>query len=271
MKIAVFGDVHGNRWALDAVARDIETHRPDAWVNLGDQVFGGADPAGAWQLQQELKAQRGVLEVRGNTDERLGQPLTETTEKREMLAWLHAQLPEGAGTSVAALPTSVTLADGEVLAAHGTPASAWTYLLRDGGAWAGDDLVQERLGNVGNARVVIVGHSHLEHVRQIGSLTVVNAGAVSRQKDGSPLARWVLLEGKDGIWTVTFRRVPYNIEAAAQWAEAHAYQGAKEAAHLRAGKDSKEAVSGARHPEPGVPLDLMVNDGVTPRKSAVRS
>ena len=86
MKIAVFGDVHGNRFALEAVARDIEAHQPDAWVNLGDQLFGGADPAGAWHLQQQLKAQHGVLEVRGNTDERLGQPLTETTEKREMLA-----------------------------------------------------------------------------------------------------------------------------------------------------------------------------------------
>lgn len=134
MRVAVFGDVHGNRFALEAVAGDIETHRPDAWVNLGDQVFGGADPAGAWHLQQQLKAGYGVLEVRGNTDERLGQPLTETTEKRGMLTWLHTQLPRGAGASVAALPTSVTLADGEVLAAHGTPDSAWTYLLRDGGA-----------------------------------------------------------------------------------------------------------------------------------------
>ena len=177
-----------------------------------------------------------MLEVRGNTDERLGEPLTDTTEKRGMLAWLHEQLPGGAGAEVAALPTSVTLAGGEILAAHGTPDSAWTYLLRDGGAWAGDDLVRGRLGNVGNARVVIVGHSHLEHVRQIGPVTVVNAGAVSRQKDGSPLARWVLLEGGDGIWNVTFRRVPYNIEAAARWAEAHAYHGVKEAAQLRTGR-----------------------------------
>lgn len=239
MKIAVYGDVHGNRFALEAVVEDIKAHQPDAWVNLGDQLFGGADPAGAWQIQQQLKAEYGVLEVRGNTDERLGQPLTETTEKREMLAWLHEQLPEGAGAYVAGLPTSVSLADGQVLAAHGTPDSAWTYLLRDGKSWASDDLVQERLSNPGNARVVIVGHSHLEHLRQIGALTVVNAGAVSRQKDGSSFARWVLLEGEGGAWNVTFRRVPYNIEAAAQWAEKHAYHGAKEAAQLRNGKDSK--------------------------------
>jgi predicted phosphodiesterase len=236
MRIAVFGDVHGNRFALDAVVQDIERHQPDAWVNLGDQLFGGADPAGAWALQQELKARHGVLEVRGNTDERLGEELTEATEKREMLAWLHGQLPDGAGASVAALPTRVSLADGGVLAAHGTPDSAWTYLLRDGQAWASDDLVLERLGDTGEARVVIVGHSHLEHVRQLGPLAVVNAGAVSRQKDGSPLARWVLLEGKGDTWSVSFRRVSYDVEAAARWAQRHAPQGGKEAAQLRNGR-----------------------------------
>lgn len=240
MRIAVFGDVHGNRFALEAVARDIERHAPDAWVNLGDQLFGGADPAGAWQLQQSLKATHGVLEVRGNTDERLGQSLTETTEKREMLAWLYGVLPEGAGAYVADLSTSATLADGAVLAAHGTPASAWEYLLRDGKAWAGDDLVRERLGDTGAARVVIVGHSHLEHLRQLGSLTVVNAGAVSRQKDGSPLARWVLLEGEGDAWSVSFRRVPYDVEAAARWAQEHAHKGQKEAAQLRTGRPGKD-------------------------------
>ena len=239
MKIAVFSDVHGNRFALEAVVADIEQHAPDAWVNLGDQVFGGADPAGAWQLQQELKTKYGVLEVRGNTDERLGEVITETTEKRAMLEWLHRTLPEGTGVSVAVLPGNATLANGAVLAAHGTPDSAWTYLLLDGKTWASDALVMERLGDIGNARVVVVGHSHQEHLRQIGSLTVVNVGAVSRQKDGSPLARWVLLEGEGEVWNVSFRRVAYDVEGAARWAEEYAYQGQKEAAQLRTGEAKK--------------------------------
>jgi len=240
MKIAVFGDVHGNRFALEAVVADIERHSPDAWVNLGDQVFGGADPAGAWELQQQLKARYSVLEVRGNTDERLGEAITEATEKRGMLEWLHQTLPEGTGTSVAALPTKVTLANDAVLAAHGTPDSAWTYLLLDGKTWASDALVLERLGDIGDARVVVVGHSHQEHLRQIGPLTVVNVGAVSRQKDGSPLARWVLLEGEGDVWSVTFRRVAYDVESAAVWAETYAHQGVEEAAQLRLGRALKE-------------------------------
>jgi predicted phosphodiesterase len=236
MRIAVFGDVHGNAFALQAVIADMERHQPDAWVNLGDQLFGGADPAAAWEAQQQLKERHGVHEVRGNTDERLGEVLTASTEKREMLEWLHQVLPDGAAAYVAGLPTRVTLAGGEVLAAHGTPDSAWTYLLRDGKGWASDAQVLERLGEVGEARVVVVGHSHLEHVRQIGNLTVVNCGAVSRQKDGSPHARWVLLEGEGDVWNASFRRVPYDVEVAAAWAAAHAYHGEKEAQQLRSGR-----------------------------------
>lgn len=235
MKIAVFGDVHGNNFALQTVIADIEASKPDLWVNLGDQLFGGADPATAWQTQQQLKERYGVHEVRGNTDERLGEKLTSHTKKREMLEWLHGVLPEGAAGYVAHLPTSVTLAEGEVIAAHGTPTDAWEYLLLDGEGWASDKLVMKRLGDVGQARVVIVGHSHLEHVRQIGNLTVVNCGAVSRQKDGSPLARWALLEGEKGVWNVTFKRVAYDVEAAAHWAEIHAFHGDKEARQLRTG------------------------------------
>ena len=67
------------------------------------------------------------------------------------------------------------------------------------------------------------------------------AAAVSRQKDGSLVARWVLLEGEEDAWSVTFRRVPHDIEAAARWTEQHAHQGAKEAAQLRPGKSGKTA------------------------------
>jgi len=58
----------------------------------------------------------------------------------------------------------------------------------------------------------------------VDGLTVLNAGPVSRQKDGLPLARWVLLTRRGGHWTAEFRRTPYDTEAAAAWARANAPQ-----------------------------------------------
>ena len=50
MRLAVLGDVHGNAFALDAVLADVRSAAPDALFNLGDTVWGGADPARAWAL-----------------------------------------------------------------------------------------------------------------------------------------------------------------------------------------------------------------------------
>ena len=49
---------------------------------------------------------------------------------------------------------------------------------------------------------------------------VVNAGSVGKPKDGTPQACYVELEANGRDLTVTFRRVPYDIERAAQAIEA---------------------------------------------------
>lgn len=236
MRIAIFGDAHGNRFALEKVLKDIEQHSPDLCANLGDGVFGGADPRGAWEIQNSLQ----VPTVRGNTDERLGTPMGEVTEKKAYLQWLHSQLPEGAGKALGELPTTVSLLGGEVLLGHGNLETPWEALLMDGKSWASNDLILQRTESHLEAKVIVVGHTHLEHLRQIGGQTFVNAGSISRPKDGNPAAKWVLLEKRKGLWSVTFKRVSYDVEAAADWARQHAPKGEEEAHQLLTGKPLKK-------------------------------
>ncbi len=40
MKIAVFSDIHGNIFALEAVLKDIESHRPDIDCSMSEQPGG---------------------------------------------------------------------------------------------------------------------------------------------------------------------------------------------------------------------------------------
>lgn len=239
MRLAILSDVHGNAFALQAVLHDIQTSSPDAVYNLGDTVWGGADPARAWALQ----VQHTPPSVRGNTDEFL---LAETAEldadTRAFRSWLEGQLG-GVPPELAALPISKAVADGEVLLAHGSPRDPWEYLLWDQSGStqpAGKPELEERLQGTLAAqpglRVAVVGHSHLELVNTLLGLTVVNAGAVSRQKNGDPAARWLLLERRGGGWNVQFRRVAYDTEAAARWAEAHMPGGEQEARTLRTGR-----------------------------------
>ncbi len=234
MRLAVLSDVHGNAFALEAVLADIRAASPDATYNLGDTVWGGADPTRAWALQLE----HAPPTVRGNTDERVAGLVENTGKSAAYQAWVLAQVGEDVAAALRALPVTASVADGQVLLAHGSPRDPWEDLMLTGEGKhtraAMHAEIRERLGDT-TARVVVVGHTHHEMLDAQGGLTVVNAGPVSRQKDGQPAARWVLLEERGGVWNVSFRRVPYDAEAAARWSEAHAPDGPKEAAQLRTG------------------------------------
>ena len=51
---------------------------------------------------------------------------------------------------------------------------------------------------------------------------VVNADGVGKSKDGNPQSCYIVLEAIDNTLRVTFRRVPYDIERAAQAIESSA-------------------------------------------------
>ena len=111
MRIAVLSDTHGNAFAVEAVIRDIQAHAPDAIVNLGDQIWGQANPLRALELQREL----GAIEVRGNNDELLVLPPRELPAHKQLLGkWLTEQLPPLELERLANLPTTAALANGEI-------------------------------------------------------------------------------------------------------------------------------------------------------------
>lgn len=240
MRIAVLSDVHGNAFALRAVLDDIRAASPDLILNLGDTVWGAADPAAAWALQ----AQFAPPSVRGNTDERVAGL---RAGKEEMRAWVRAQLPDAVAALLADLPVRLDVAGGEVRAAHGSPRSAWEDLMLTGTP-AGRTRparfaeLRERLDGFtadGGGQVCVVGHTHREMLAVVDGVTVMNVGPVSRQKDGLPLARWGLLTRRAGYWTPEFRRTAYDVAGAAAWAREHAppQAAAFEAAWLSAGRE----------------------------------
>ncbi|AFZ65630.1 metallophosphoesterase family protein [Deinococcus peraridilitoris] len=237
MRIAVISDVHGNRFALEAVLEDLRAQSPDLIANLGDQVFGSADPAGAYALQRELKA----TEVRGNTEDMYTADLNDLDNARSQVEWLRGQLPPESISYLSGLPLTQTLADGEVLLAHGSLTSAWEPLMFTAGMGgkpsrlANPDELLARAQAFPGTRVVVVGHTHREHLSSQHGVTFINAGSVSRQMHGDPAARWVLLEKRAGFWNVSFRRLQYDWDSAARWIEEHYPEGGAEARQLRTG------------------------------------
>jgi predicted phosphodiesterase len=238
MKIAVFTDVHGNRFALEAVLANISSFKPDLLLNLGDTVLGGADPAGALKLQLEC----GALMVRGNADEEVANPESDLEPARlEVVNWLRGLLSESDLKTLEHLPTMLEVANGEILACHGNLETPWDFLmLRDDPQsftdYATPDQLCSRIKNFPNAKVVLCGHSHRARVVTANGVQFVNVGSVSRQPDGDPRARWALLTRDENAWQVEHKFTDYDIEAAATWALEFAPDGIFEAQKLRTGR-----------------------------------
>lgn len=222
MKIALFSDVHGNRFALEAILKDIKTYKPDVMANLGDQVWGAADPQGAFELQQSLN----TINVRGNTDEFISTRFDNLAEKEHAFAsWLRSKLAYEAPDYLASLPLNAELAESEVVIAHGSLSNPQKALLYDFTPEAmtlkDDAALLQQAQLFPNAKVFVVGHTHKEVLRSVKGISFVNVGPVSRYLDGFVAARWLLLEKQDQHWSISFKRVSYDPSEAINWAQEH--------------------------------------------------
>jgi predicted phosphodiesterase len=219
MRLAIFSDVHGNGFALEAVLNDLLTFKPDVIANLGDQVWGASNPHGAWSLLQQIQC----VNVRGNTDEMISSKFDTLSEEAHAYAsWLREQLPYDAPATLDKLPLTAELAEGEVVIAHGALHDPWEALLfEDRGQGVeprSEKFLLEQATAFPKAKVFVVGHTHRELLRSTGGVTFINAGPVSRPMDHNPAARWLLLEKQHNNWNLSFHRVHYDVQAAANWA-----------------------------------------------------
>jgi putative phosphoesterase len=161
MKFAAIADVHGNRFALEAVLEDIDRRRIQTVVNLGDHLYGPLDHDGTVALLTE----RGFPSVSGNQDRQL------VEEGSPHSNWL------------AAMPIARELPG--MLLFHGTPAKDDRYLLET--VWpqglvtlASDDELLERLGPVLQP-LLLCGHTHIPRAVRFRNHFIVNPGSVGLQ------------------------------------------------------------------------------------------
>lgn len=234
MRLAIFGDIHGNSIALDAVLSHIEADGgADRYVVLGDHAAMGPDPVG---VVERLAKLRNAALVRGNTDRYVvtGERPTwfkadrdrSDSERRQMeieidrsLAWTQ-DVVSAAGWSdwlEALEPISrLTLTDGtRLLAAHGSHHSDDDPRL---GPDATDDELRTVLSDAA-AELIFVAHTHRAMDRHLGPrLRVVNPGSVSNPIPPEPDVRagYVLLETDERRHSIELRRVPYDYEGFAQ-------------------------------------------------------
>ncbi|HEY0753816.1 MAG TPA: metallophosphoesterase family protein [Ktedonobacteraceae bacterium] len=223
LPFAVIADIHGNRWALEAVLRDIERRGIQQTINLGDHLLGPLDPAGT----ADLLLERDMLNICGNDDRVLFTPGEELSSS---LSYTQERLSPAHLTWLQALPDTVVVAD-ELFVCHGDLFDS-LYLLEQAGT-AGVFLRSTRdiaasVAGITQA-VILCGHSHIPRTIYLpeGKL-IVNPGSVGlpaytmddpvphAMESGSSHARYALLQRMQNAWQVEHVQVPYAVEDAAR-------------------------------------------------------
>jgi|SRR5579871_113815 predicted phosphodiesterase len=228
--IAVLADIHGNRWALDAVLADIDRRGIQDIYDLGDSLQGPLDPAGT----ADILIRRGIPSICGNCDRELLDPAGPSTPT---YAYDRSVLTPEHNAWLRALPPTRTL-DDAILLCHGTPQSDDTYLLEEptarGGVLRTSAEISASLAGT-QEMVVCCAHSHVPRVVWLpDDRLVVNPGSVgwpAYENDtpilhimeaGSPHARYAILTKTDNQgWRAELVAIPYDWAAAAQVAREH--------------------------------------------------
>ncbi len=204
MRVLVVSDLHGNWEALRAVAA---AERTDRVICLGDIVDYGPRPVETVRWVRD----HADVAVRGNHDTavalgvscRSAPAFRRLSEESRRLTV--PMLPEEDRELLAGLPLRASLEiDGVRLALlHAAPADPlYQYL-------PASDVEGWRTAVAGiDADLVLVGHTHLPVILELGGKKMVNPGSVGLPRDGDPRACYALIE--DG--RPVLKRIAYDLE-----------------------------------------------------------
>jgi predicted phosphodiesterase len=223
-QITVFGDIHGNLPALEAVWAEMDRRRLDRRYCLGDLVGYGVQPNEVVHFIRSYD----VPTLMGNYDEGVGHDSDDcgcayrTPEAQALgeqsITWSNAHVTAENKAYLRSLPMTMTLMLDKlrVTLVHGSPRRINEYLYEDR-----PESSIARLFDLIGADVIVCGHTHIPYDRALpDGRRLINAGSVGKPKDHDPRAGFVVLtvEGKE--LQVDFVRVEYDIEKAAQAIEA---------------------------------------------------
>jgi len=229
MRVLIISDIHGNLEALQAVLKAV---RPwDQLWNLGDVVGYGASP----NEVVELMRTHATSSVRGNHDKvasGIESPQTFNASAREAIEWTRARLtPESVEWLKSQPGGPLQIANANATLVHGSPVHEDIYILTIRDAWQPLTDMQQQC--------TFFGHTHVQggfgwedgrwftvtpaHRRENGASHwtlqlennrryLLNPGSVGQPRDLDPRAAFAIYDTDEK--TVTFHRIPYDIELA---------------------------------------------------------
>lgn len=228
MRYAIFGDIHGNLHALEAVIEAYKSEAIDEYICTGDLVGYGAFPKECINRTREFCK----IVVAGNHDfavcEKLGLDFFNSYAKSAVL-WTRQALDPEELAYLQNLPLTVTV-DSDTTLSHATiyDAHAFDYIQTQYDAHLSLQELQTTCGFVGHSHIPITFYLKDGTVGWTMESTIdmatcekalVNVGSVGQPRDENPKAAYAIFDTTERkIW---IKRVEYDVEAAIAAIEAN--------------------------------------------------
>ncbi len=228
MRLALLPDIHANRQALQAVLADAFSRSTTHVAVLGDVIGFGGDPEWCAARMRELAA----TALRGNHEEALLHPelFAAFPAVQRMTARTRAMLPPELLHWLTNLPCTEEVAGIPLTHATFHAPAQWgrlSTLAEAARSFAAQQAPLAFFGHTHRPTIFCMdaaGHTdrlpvgydeagsfHLHP--EAGKRYLINPGSVGQPRDGDPRAAYALWDAS--TQTLTLRRVPYDVEAAA--------------------------------------------------------
>ena len=226
VRLAVFADIHANRQAFSACLDFARAHGAERIVCLGDVVGYGADPEWAVDTVMGL-VDDGAIAVIGNHDHAIGTPSeTMNAEAQAAIEWTRGRLGVAQRRFLAGLPLTRCEDDRLYVHSEASHPAQWRYV-RDA-----PDAARSIAAT--DAHVTFCGHIHRPALYSMSPAAKMTSfipisdvpvqllggrrwlavlGSVGQPRDGDPAASFVMFDTTSR--EITYCRVPYDVEAAA--------------------------------------------------------
>jgi diadenosine tetraphosphatase ApaH/serine/threonine PP2A family protein phosphatase len=226
VRLAVFADIHANRQAFSACLDFARAHGAERIVCLGDVVGYGADPEWAVDTVMAL-VEDGAIAVIGNHDHAISTPSESMNAAAQAaIEWTRGRLSAPQRRFLAELPLTRHEDDRLYVHSEASSPSQWRYVRSTSDA--------ARSIEATDAHVTFCGHIHSPALYSMSSAAKMTSfiprsdmpvrllggrrwlavlGSVGQPRDGNPAAAFAMLDTTSR--EITYCRVPYDVEAAA--------------------------------------------------------
>ena len=219
MKYAIFGDIHANLEAFEAVLADAEQQGCTDYVCTGDIVGYAADPNECLRIVRDMNCPV----VKGNHDE---EAILKTSLEglnplaKQAMEWTRAQLNEDEGNFLTNMKLVRQVADFTIVHATLDTPGSWTYVTNKFDAMASFSYQFTQLcfyGHTHTPRIYVRGDSiepleEMEVNLEMGRKYFINVGSTGQPRDGDWRASYAVYDAENQ--NVEIRRLDCNIRKA---------------------------------------------------------